>query len=216
MKYIWRRLFPARYRRTAGRKGKKRRIVLAAAAVLTLWGTVSEAGLSSVSQELTEEAARNYVLSAINRAVDEELQNGEGSFVSVTRSEGGSVSSVSANAARLNSLRAGALARLAKSLNGKVTAAVPVGSLTNVGVLNGRGPKVPLKLNLEGSADISFQTEFVSAGINQSCHRIVMTVKVKAYSQSERFETQVEEETATVLAETVVVGDVPDVALTDR
>lgn len=180
---------------------------------MLLWETVSEAGLSAVSQELTEEAARNYLLSTINQAVNEELQEDAGSFVSVSQSGNGEVSSVSANAARLNNLKTGVLSRLSKALNGKVTAYVPVGSLTNVGILNGRGPKVPIKLNLESSADVSFQTEFDSAGVNQSCHRITMTVKARAYSQSQRFETRVEEQTVTVLAETVVVGAVPDVAL---
>lgn len=214
MRYIQKRLFPARYRPTAGKKRKGRRIALAAAAVLLFWGTVSEAGLSAVSQELTEEAARSYLLSAINQAVNEELQEGEGSFVAVCKSGSGEVSAVSADAAKLNSLKTGVLSRLSKSLNGKVTAYVPIGSLTNVGILNGRGPKVPIKLNLESSADISFQTEFDSAGVNQSCHRITMTVKARTYSQSRRFETRVEAQTATVLAETVIIGDVPNVALT--
>lgn len=213
MRYIQKRLFPARYRPTSGRK-RKGRLVALAAAVLLLWGTISEAGLSAVSQELTEEAARSYLLSAINQAVNEEMQEGEGSFVAVCKSGSGEVSAVSADIAKLNSLKTGVMSRLSKSLNGKVTAYVPVGSLTNVGILNGRGPKVPIKLNLESSADISFQTEFDSAGVNQSCHRITMTVKARTYSQSQRFETRVEAQTVTVLAETVIVGAVPDVALT--
>jgi len=214
MRYIHKRLFPARYRPASGKKRKGRRLALAAAAVFLLWETAAEAGLSAVSQELTEEAARSYLLSAMNKAVNEELQQGEDTFVSVSQSRSGEVSSVSANAAKLNNLKTGVLSRLSESLNGRVTAYVPVGSLTNVGILNGRGPKVPVKLNLESSADVSFQTEFDSAGVNQSCHRITMTVKARAYSQSQRFETRVEEQTVTVLAETVVIGDVPDVALT--
>lgn len=214
MRYIPKRRFPARYRRAAGKKSRLRRIVPILAFVVALWEAVSELGLSSVSQELTEEAARGYLRSSINRAVDEELGNGESSFVSVAREAGGQVSAVSADTGALNRLRAGVLSRLAKDLNGKAAAYVPIGSLTDVGVLNGRGPKVPVKLKLEGSADISFQTEFVSAGVNQSCHRITMTVRAQAYSQSKRFAAQVEEETVTVLAETVVVGQVPQVALT--
>ena len=72
---------------------------------------------------------------------------------------------------------------------------------------------MPLTLGMEGSADLSFQTEFVSAGINQSCHRVTMVVKAQGFSQSSRFETQVEVETSTVLAETVLVGAVPEGAV---
>lgn len=178
-----------------------------------LWIALSEAGLSAVSPDFIEEATRNYLLASINQAVNEELLERDVSFVAVSPSGNGGVSSVTANAGELNSLKTGVLSRLSKSLNGKVSAYIPVGSLTNVGILNGRGPKVPIKLKLEGSADISFQTEFGSAGINQSLHRITMTVSARAYSQSRRFETEVEERTATVLSETVVVGTVPEVTV---
>ena len=66
------------------------------------------------------------------------------------------------------------------------------------------------------AADLSFHTEFVSAGINQSCHRVTMTVTVQAYSQSQRFQTQAQVETSTVLAETVLVGQVPEMALLEN
>lgn len=212
MRYINRRRFPARYRRSGGGK-KGRRIFFALAAAAALWLAVSEIGLSSISEELTQEAARGYLLASINRAVEEQLREGESSFVAVGRDESGQVSQVSADAGELNRLKSGVLSRLERLLDGRVTAYVPIGSLTNLGILNGRGPKVPVRLKLEGSADAEFQTEFVSAGVNQSCHRITMTVTARAYSQSKRFEAEVEESTATVLAETVVVGRVPQVAL---
>ncbi len=214
MRYIPKRRLPTGYRTSAGGKRKKRRVLPALTVILLLWGVISEKGLSSVSPQLTEEAARNYLLLSMNKAVDEELRDRENSFVNVARSSGGEISAVSTDAAALNRLKSGILNRLSKSLNGNVAAWVPIGSFTDVGVFNGRGPKAAVKLNLEGSADVSFQTDFHSAGINQSCHRIIMTVKARAYSQSKRFETQVEEQTVTVLAETVVVGEVPDVAMT--
>ena len=64
-----------------------------------------------------------------------------------------------------------------------------------------------------GSSQANFHNEFVSAGINQSCHRVTMVVKAQGFSQSRRFETQVEVETSTVLAETVLVGAVPEGAV---
>ncbi len=211
MRYIRKRRFPIRYRRM-GKHRTGKRLFAVALVLLFLWTAVTEAGLSSVSQELTEEAAREYLLTSINTVVREELEERNAAFVTVSRSGNGTVSAVNANVSALNSLKAGIIARLSKALNGKASAWVPVGSFTEVGVLNGRGPKVPVKLNLEGSADVTFQTEFRSAGVNQSCHRIVMAVTARAYSQSKRFEIQVEEETSTVLAETVVVGEVPDIA----
>lgn len=133
--------------------------------------------------------------------------------MTIERDGEGEPVAVQADTAALNELRLQVLGTLEESLNGSVTVEVPVGSLTGVALLNGRGFPVPLTLGMEGSADLSFQTEFVSAGINQSCHRVTMVVKAQGFSQSRRFETQVEVETSTVLAETVLVGAVPEGAV---
>lgn len=153
------------------------------------------------------------MLSCIHEAMNQELKEREDSFVDVSKGEDGKALWVSANTGELNALKNGLQARLEKLLNGKAKVGLPIGSLTEVAIFNGRGFQVPIKLQFEGAADISFHTEFVSAGINQSCHRITMTIMVRAYSQSRRFEALVETETTTVLAETVVVGDVPSTGL---
>lgn len=207
MKRAFRRM---RLRRRPGRGGAKLLVLLAVLLVGAVW--FAEWGLGSVSPELTQEAARSYVLSCVNRAVEESLGEGR-SFVEVDRDQTGNALAVRTDTAALNQLRGQILSRLEESLNGRVSVHVPAGSLTGIALLNGRGFPVPLALGLEGSADLSFHTEFVSAGINQSCHRVTMTVTAQVYSQSKRFETQVETESTTVLAETVVVGSVPQAAL---
>ena len=212
MRYITRHV-PHRYRRSSKKKRRKLPLILLLLGIFAVGAVVSEAGLSSVSEKLTEEAARSYLLTSINQAVNQELEEGENSFVSVTKGESGQVASVSANAPELNALKTGILSRLAKSLNGRASVYLPIGSLTDVALFNGRGFQVPVKLQFEGSADISFDTEFVSAGINQSCHRITMTVRAQVYSQSKRFEAFAQTDSSTVLAETVVVGTVPEVAV---
>lgn len=200
-----------RLRLTRG-KGKGKAALLVVAALLVGSASFSEWGLGSVSEELTQEAARGYVLSCVNEAVAAALEE-QRSFVTVERDESGAPLAVHTDTAALNSLRVQVLEQLEKSLNGSVTVQVPVGSLTGVALLNGRGFPVPLSLRMEGSADLSFHTEFVSAGINQSCHRVTMTVTVQGFSQSKRFETSTQVETSTVLAETVLVGEVPEMAL---
>lgn len=204
MRYIKRR-FPRRYRRAGGR----RRWVLLIGAAAVIIGLLCERAISGVSPELIQEAARGYVLECVSKAVDAELEADPAPFVRVERESGGQVSMLSADQERLNSLRAGVLERLSRSLKGRATVYVPVGSLTGVGLFNGRGFPVPIKLQLEGSAVVEFSTEFTGAGLNQTCHRLVMTVQARACSPSRRFETSVEAEASTVLAETMVVGQVP-------
>lgn len=208
MRYI-RKKFPRRYR--GG--GKKRRWAVWLVLAVIVIAVFCERAISGVSPELIEEAARGYVLECISEAVDAEMEEDKGPFVNVEKGSEGQVSLVSADQERLNSLRAGVLERLSHSLKGRATVYVPVGSLTGVGLFNGRGFPVPVKLQLEGSAIVEFSTEFTGAGMNQTCHRLGMTVRARAYSPSKRFETSVETETATVLAETMVVGEVPKMNL---
>ena len=215
MRYIKRRAFTGAFRRRFARPfarpkagGLRYVIGLLALAAVALFG-VSEWVLSGVTPELTEEAARGYILECATQSVEAELEADPAPFVTVQREGDGQVSLVSADHERLNRLKARVLERLSQSLKGKATVYVPVGSLTGVGLLNGRGFPVPLKLQLEGSAVVEFDTDFTGAGLNQTCHRLTMTVRARAYSTSRRFETSVEVETATVLAETMVVGEVP-------
>lgn len=213
MLYIGRRA-PMRRRRSHAKKRVRpvRRLLLVAGVLVLIFSVVSEWGLSSVSEELTQEAANRYLAETVNDAVHKELENCENSFVSVTRDASGNVSAVTADTEALNRLKTGVLAELNQSLNQKASVFVPIGSLTDVGLFNGRGFQVPIRLKFEGDADISFSTDFVSAGINQSCHRITMTITARVYSESKRFRVSADSETATVLAETVIVGSVPELA----
>ncbi len=180
-------------------------------AVLALGAAaLSELALSAVTPALTQEAARGYMLDCVAEAVEAELEADPAPFVTVEREPAGQVALLSADPERLNRLRAGVLERLSHSLRGQVTVYVPVGSLTGVGLFNGRGFPVPVRLRLEGSAEAEFATDLLSAGVNQTCHRLTLTVRARAYSQSRRFETSAETESVTVLAETVVVGEVPE------
>ncbi|WP_304584250.1 sporulation protein YunB, partial [Acutalibacter muris] len=175
MRYI-RKKFPRRYR--GG--GKKRRWAVWLVLAVIVIAVFCERAISGVSPELIEEAARGYVLECISEAVDAEMEEDKGPFVNVEKGSEGQVSLVSADQERLNSLRAGVLERLSHSLKGRATVYVPVGSLTGVGLFNGRGFPVPVKLQLEGSAIVEFSTEFTGAGMNQTCHRLVMTVRARA------------------------------------
>ncbi len=206
MRWKRRRRPPARHKRAFGAVGL-------ALLLCALWTLCWERGLAALSPELIEEAARGYVLECLTQAVEEEMAGEESPYIQVERDGKGQITAASANPHALNQLKARVLERLSQSLNGRKEIKVPLGSLTGIRILNGRGFCVPVRMAFEGSANLRFDTEFTTAGVNQSLHRITMTVTAYAYSQSRRFEAKVEESTSTVLAETLVVGPVPSLAL---
>ena len=188
-------------------------LLIVACCVLVL--ACCEKGLGSLSPELTEEVARGYVRECLTRAVEEELAQNEGPYIEAQRNAAGEITGAVADAGALNALKTGIQERLSKSLNGRASARVPMGSLTGAALLNGRGPGIPVRMAFEGCADLRFDTEFTTAGVNQSLHRVTLTVKARVYSQSRRFSAYVEEATSTVLSETVLVGPVPQVAVVE-
>ena len=73
-----------------------------AAVLLAVGGAAfSEWGMGSVSQELTQEAARGYALSCVNQAVESALEE-SGEFVTVERDEQGNPLAVHTDTTALN------------------------------------------------------------------------------------------------------------------
>lgn len=203
----------ARSRNRRRKKHKYRRLILFLMAVVLIFAVLSEMGLSSVTEALTEQAAEKYIITSINSAVKNVLESyDEDSFSSMNLDNAGNVVSVEANSTRINQLKTELSEKITAELNGRKNIGIPFGSLTDIALLNGRGFDVPVKLNYIGSAELTLKSEFLSAGINQSCHRITLNVRATVVSQSKRFSTEMESETDFVVAETVIVGKVPGFA----
>ena len=60
------------------------------------------------------------------------------------------------------------------------------------------------------TSDADFYTQFSQAGINQTLQRITMTVKIKVTLMTPVGTQTADVSTDTVVAETVIVGTVPD------
>lgn len=87
---------------------------------------------------------------------------------------------------------------------------IPIGNLTGISVFAGRGPLMKVLVIPIGSVQTELSSQFVSAGINQTRHRIIMEVtsNVDIILPSETVSTTVS--VNVVIAETVIVGSVPE------
>jgi sporulation protein YunB len=97
--------------------------------------------------------------------------------------------------------------------NRTLTVSIPAGNLTGISLLMGRGPGVPVEILVLTSSRVEFQNSIVTAGINQTKHQISLNVIVDIDvlvpwgSESTQVVTEV------LIADTVVVGQVPDTYL---
>ena len=96
-----------------------------------------------------------------------------------------------------------------KLINNSSRTSVPIGTLIGGNLLRGYGPGVPLKIGLIGNVDINFKSSFESAGINQTIHKIYLTIHASCYSYLPGIKSESDVDTTVVVAETVIVGEVP-------
>ena len=164
--------------------------------------------------DLAEMEGKRLGADAITRAVVRVFSREKPEYadvVSVTYGADGRVVSLRADAAKLNALRLAVGDAVADELGEKPASSVKVslGSLAGE-LFSGRGISVGVKLDTVGTVDVDFESEFVSAGINQTLHRIKMNVVVSFTILVATYRVDTKSTCAFDLAETVVVGSVPE------
>ena len=88
--------------------------------------------------------------------------------------------------------------------------AIPLGTLTGSALLAGRGPVFRVRMQFVGSSTARFENEFTEAGINQTKHRIILSVDVSVSILLPGVSTYTKVSNDFTVAETIIVGTVPD------
>ena len=151
----------------------------------------------------------------VSEAVYQAIEDGEiryDGLVTFEKDETGQITAVRSNMAAFNHLQADILDTILTRID-QVSArelSIPVGTLTGFSLLAGRGPRISVRMESVGSSEANFHNEFVSAGINQTKHQIILTVDVSVSILLPGFTTATKVSNSFIVAETVIVGSVPD------
>lgn len=88
---------------------------------------------------------------------------------------------------------------------------IPIGTITGISFLAGKGPSLKVTFSPAGSVQSEFNSEFVSSGINQTLYRVnlLLTASVRLVMPGVSETISVRAEAA--IAESIIVGDVPEV-----
>ena len=165
--------------------------------------------LAPRAAQLAEVEIRRSALEAIHRAAEALLGEYDGSYGEIGLRENGTVAFVQTDTQQLAQLQSRLCTQIAEELSSMGRVSVRLGSLTPVTVFSGKGPKIHLRLEQEGTAEVSFENEFVSAGVNQTLHRIRMDVTVHITVRALWYTRPQTVQASFVLGETVIVGEVP-------
>ena len=177
---------------------------------------VFEIRITPVITAMAESRARNIATETVNDAVRKvlcEKNLSYDSLVRLTRDGEGHITSVTIDSIKTNKLCAEIRGEIVDTLAvlGERNVAIPIGNLTGIDILTGRGPRLNISISLSGSATTDITNEFQTAGINQTRHLMILNVKTKIYIIMQSGNITTETENSIVVAETVIVGKVPEI-----
>lgn len=195
--------------------------LLTLAVALLVAGTVIallEAKLRPVVAEIAAAQAQNTMTAVIENAVTADLaarQVGYSDLIVIQRDEGGAITALTTDMARMNLLRSELTAAVLEALEGVDVSdvQVPLGSLFDLEPLWAKGPALKAKAMTVGTVRAEFDSQFTSAGVNQTLHRIWLEVDVPMTLLLPGGEVEASLHTRLCVAETVIVGKVPDTYL---
>lgn len=186
---------------------------LVAAAVMLCAVRLTERTLRPVLSAAARYQVQSQVTAAVEQWAAQDLKErgvDYSDFVTITRNDAGEIVSLSADMAALNLLRAELSAHLLERLeDSRLELTVPVGSLLPFEPTWARGPDLHLRALALGTASAEFESEFTSAGINQTRHRLWLRLSVPVTVLLPGGGEEVAVDSRLCVAETVIVGQVP-------
>lgn len=164
---------------------------------------------------LANTQVRNTTSDLINDAIDRQIALGNIQYDRIVFFEkdlDGRITALKTNMSEVNRLKTAIL----NIINDEILAlsttdmGIPLGSLILPEFFAGRGLRIPIEIRSVRNSDALFQSEFTEAGINQTLHKLSMTVSVDisvlVLGKTEDFTIS----SQVVVAETIIVGQVPD------
>ena len=192
-------------------------IVMLVAVLLSLF-LIFRGKYCNVIRELAEIQVKNSTSDLTNDAIAKQIAAGNIQYDRIVYFEknlDGRITALKTNMTEVNRLKTDIL----NIINDEILAldtsdiGIPLGSLFLPELLSGKGPAIPVHILSIRNSDASFESSFSQAGINQTLHKLIMDVSVDvavlAIGQTASFTVNSE----VVVAETVIVGDVPNTYL---
>ena len=171
-----------------------------------------------VVRELAQTQVKNSTSDLTNDAIAKQIANGNIAYdrlVFFEKDLDGRITALKTNMSEVNRLKTDVL----NIINDEILAldassiGIPLGSLFLPEVLSGKGPAIPVHILSIRNSDASFVSHFEQAGINQTLHKLTMVVSIDVSVLALAETTSFTMESEVVVAETVIVGDVPQTYL---
>ena len=171
--------------------------------------------LDSIVKEIAVPQLQNEITETINSAIEKVSSETENDFVRIYRASDGKILSVETDTRKINLFRAAVTREIAARLSeiSEYYIYVPLSNVYDDEVILGNFPKLKLRANIEPNTgtETKVSSSLSSAGINQSLHKIELSVSISMKAMLLISTVDVTTESNVCIAETVIIGDVPSV-----
>lgn len=164
---------------------------------------------------LAETQIKNATSDLINDAIDYQIETGNIQYDHIVYFEkdlNGRITALKTNMSEVNRLKTDILNIINDAILALDTTdlGIHLGNLVLPEILAGKGPEIPVHILSIRNSDASFHSDFSEAGINQTMQKLTMDVSVDVavlvLGETNYFTVA----SQVVVAETVIVGQVPD------
>lgn len=136
-------------------------------------------------------------------------------YIKINKDPSGSITDIESDSAKINLIKSKLTNEITKALDSVHNESVdfPVGSLTGIDMLSGSGFDISVSCHTIGNINTELNSSIESCGINQIKYSLYIDIKVEicvilpSKSKNITFDEQY------LLAESVIVGDIPQVYL---
>ena len=171
-----------------------------------------------VVHSLAQTQVKNITSDLINDAIDKQIRDGTIQYdrmVYFEKDLDGRITALKTNMSEVNRLKTALL----NLINDEILAmdsehiGVPIGSFILPELFSGKGPIIPIQVLTIRNSEAAISSEFSQAGINQTLQKINMQVSVDVSILVLGSVSDFTISSQVVVAETVIVGQVPDMFL---
>ncbi len=185
-------------------------------AIVILWIRLDHA-IRPYAEKICQYECRSMTAQVVSESVADALGTLSGMELSpaeVSYDENGNITAIHTSPDAVNIVQTVLLEKLNAAMQAKRNEefSVHFGTLTGMHTLTGRGAEIPLRYLPVGNAQVQLQSAFSSAGINQTIHTLTAEITIHAGCSVPLYRADTTETFTYLLAETVIVGDVPSVS----
>lgn len=167
--------------------------------------------------DYSESKVRALSVKAVNNAVSELVTNKNiyDNLINITTDNDGKIVLIQANSIQINMLTKDLIktSQIKLEKMGADGINIPIGTFSGITIFNGLGPSINIKLLPVGDVMCNFESEFVEAGINQTLHKLYVTIDTNVNIILPLKNNTVKTKTSILICESVIVGQIPEVYL---